>query len=145
MKALTVEANREIAAAVKEKRPFYLNMAHYAVHSPFQADKRFLSRYTDPDKSDQAKAFATLIEGMDKSLGDVMDQAREAGDSRKYFNILLGDNGGDAPLGDERGYGSSAPLRGKKGTEFEGGMRVPFYSGLGKTGKEECSTKTFAN
>ncbi len=61
--ALTVEANREIAAAVKEKRPFYLNMAHYAVHSPFQADKRFLSRYTDPDKSDQAKAFATLIEG----------------------------------------------------------------------------------
>lgn len=44
-------------------------MAHYAVHAPFQADKRFLSRYTDPNKKEQAKAFATLIEGMDKSLG----------------------------------------------------------------------------
>lgn len=54
-------------------------MAHYAVHSPFQADKRFLSRYTDPDKSDRAKAFATLIEGMDKSLGDVMDQLEKLG------------------------------------------------------------------
>ena len=71
--ALTIEANREITKAVEEKRPFYLNMAHYAVHSPFQADKRFLSRYTDPDKNEQARAFATLIEGMDKSLGDIMD------------------------------------------------------------------------
>ena len=114
--ALTVEANREIAAAVKEKRPFYLNMAHYAVHSPFQADKRFLSRYTDPDKSDQAKAFATLI-------------------------FFLGDNGGDAPLGDERGYGSSAPLRGKKGTEFEGGMRVPFIVGWAKPEKKSAVQK----
>lgn len=139
--ALTVEANREIAAAVKEKRPFYLNMAHYAVHSPFQADKRFLSRYTDPDKSDQAKAFATLIEGMDKSLGDVMDQLEKLGIAENTLIFFLGDNGGDAPLGDERGYGSSAPLRGKKGTEFEGGMRVPFIVGWAKPEKKSAVQK----
>ncbi len=46
--------------------------------------------------------------------------------------LFLGDNGGDAPLGDERGYGSSAPLRGKKGTEFEGGMACSFHRSLGK-------------
>ena len=113
--ALTIEANREIAKAVEEKRPFYLNMAHYAVHAPFQADKRFLSRYTDPNKKEQAKAFATLIEGMDKSLGDIMDQLEKLGIAENTLIFFLGDNGGDAPLGEERGYGSSAPLRGKKG------------------------------
>lgn len=117
--ALTIEANREITKAVEEKRPFYLNMAHYAVHSPFQADKRFLSRYTDPDKNEQARAFATLIEGMDKSLGDIMDQLEKLGIAENTLILFLGDNGGDAPLGDERGYGSSAPLRGKKGRSLK--------------------------
>lgn len=39
-------------------------------------------------------------------------------------------------MGDERGYGSSAPLRGKKGTEFEGGMRVPFIAAWAKPEKK---------
>lgn len=133
--ALTIEANQEIAKAVEEKRPFYLNMAHYAVHSPFQADKRFLSRYTDSDKNKQAQNFASLIEGIDKSLGDIMKQLEKLGVSENTLILFLGDNGGDAPLGDERGYGSSAPLRGKKGTEFEGGMRVPFIASWAKPQK----------
>ena len=124
--ALTLEANQQIEEAVKEGRPFYLNMAHYAVHAPFETDERFISRYTDPTKNKQAKAFATLIEGMDKSLGDIMDQLEKLHIAENTLIVFLGDNGGDAPLGDERGYGSSAPLKGKKGTEFEGGMRVPF-------------------
>ena len=52
-----------------------------------------------------------------------MDQLEKLGIAENTLILFLGDNGGDAPLGDERGYGSSAPLRGKKGTEFEGGMR----------------------
>lgn len=95
----------------------------------------------DPDKSDQAKAFATLIEGMDKSLGDVMDQLEKLGIAENTLIFFLGDNGGDAPLGDERGYGSSAPLRGKKGTEFEGGMRVPFIVGWAKPEKKSAVQK----
>jgi len=38
-------------------------MSHYAVHAPFETDKCFIGNYTDTDKSPQAKAFATLIEG----------------------------------------------------------------------------------
>lgn len=133
--ALTIEAKQEIDKAVKEKRTFYLNMAHYAVHAPFQVDKRFISHYTDPGKSEQARAFATLIEGMDKSLGDIMDHLEELGIAENTLIIFLGDNGGDAPLGNTRGYGSSAPLKGKKGTEFEGGMRVPFITAWAKPQK----------
>lgn len=126
--ALTLEAGKEIAKAVAEKRPFYLNMAHYAVHAPFETDKRFIGHYTDPAKNQQARAFATLIEGMDKSLGDLMDELERLGVAENTLILFLGDNGGDAPLGGPADYGSSAPLKGKKGSEFEGGMRVPFIA-----------------
>lgn len=124
--ALTLEAKKEIQKAVQEKRPFYLNMAHYAVHNPFQVDKRFLPHYEkDSLKGDSAKAYATLIEGMDKSLGDLMDEVQRLGIAENTLIIFLGDNGGDAPLGGDIDYGSCAPLKGKKGAAYEGGVRVP--------------------
>ncbi len=130
--ALTIEANAQIDTAVAQKRPFFLYMAHYAVHQPFEKDNRFWSHYSDPDKSDAAKAFATLIEGMDKSLGDIMKHLQELGIAENTLIFFLGDNGSDAPLGPARTYSSSSPLRGKKGSEFEGGMRVPFIAAWAK-------------
>ena len=130
--ALTLEAREQIKKAVTEKQPFFLYLAHYAVHAPFEVDKRFIANYTDSNKSDQAKSFATLIEGMDKSLGDVMDCLEELGIAENTLILFLGDNGSDAPLGNEKGHYSSAPLRGKKGSEYEGGVRVPFIACWGK-------------
>ncbi|MDR2774781.1 MAG: sulfatase-like hydrolase/transferase [Tannerella sp.] len=127
--ALTSEAIARITQAVDEKKPFFLYLAHYAVHAPFEADKRFLAHYTSADKTNNAKAFATLIEGMDKSLGDIMDKLKDLGIAENTLIIFLGDNGSDAPLGDEKGHFSSAPLRGKKGTEYEGGTRAPLIIG----------------
>lgn len=124
--ALTLEAGREMQKAVDEKQPFYLNMAHYAVHAPFETDERFIRHYNDPNKNQQAHAFATLIEGMDKSLGDILNKLEELGIAEQTLIIFLGDNGGDAPLGEAADYGSSAPFKGKKGSEYEGGVRVPF-------------------
>lgn len=127
--ALTMEAEKEIEKAVKEGKPFYLNMAHYAVHDPFMTDARFLWRYENSGKSARAQAFATLIEGMDQSLGVIMDKLEALGIAENTFIIFLGDNGGDAPLGEAADHGSSAPLKGKKGSEYEGGVRVPFIAG----------------
>ena len=130
--ALTLEAEAEIEKAFKEGKPFYLNMSHYAVHQPFEADKRYLDRYKDSGKGHMAEAFATLVEGMDKSLGDLMDKLEELGVAENTLILFLGDNGGDAPLGGPADYGSSAPLRGKKGSEYEGGVRVPFIASWAK-------------
>lgn len=130
--ALTLEAGHEIDKAVAEGKPFYLNLSHYAVHHPFEADKRFIAHYQDSDKPEQAQAFATLIEGMDKSLGDLLDKLEAMGVAENTLILFLGDNGGDAPLGGPDEYGSSAPLRGKKGAEYEGGTRVPFIAAWAK-------------
>ena len=126
--ALTIEANALVSAAVAEGTPFFLNFAHYAVHAPFHSDPRFAAHYQDSGKPQQAQAFATLIEGMDKSLGDVLDHLDALGIADNTLIFFLGDNGSDAPLGGPHEVACAAPLRGKKGSHYEGGMRVPFLA-----------------
>jgi arylsulfatase A-like enzyme len=126
--ALTLEANKEITKAVEAEEPFFLYMSHYALHGPFNSDPRFAQNYTGSDKSKPAQAFATLVEGMDKSLGDIMDQLDALGVAEDTLIFFLGDNGSDAPLGGSHEVACAAPLLGKKATHYEGGMRVPFIA-----------------
>ena len=133
--AITREAITAIDHSLKQESPFFLYMSHYAVHSPFQTDPRFSDNYKNSGKSRPANSFATLIEGIDKSLGDLMDHLATKGVAENTLVLFVGDNGSDAPLGDTYGYFSSAPLRGKKGTCYEGGLRVPFIAGWAKPGK----------
>ncbi|TRX66544.1 sulfatase-like hydrolase/transferase [Carboxylicivirga sp. M1479] len=126
--ALTIEANAAISKAHEEDKPFFLYMSHYAVHAPFQSDARFADNYKDSGKSEKAQAYATLIEGIDKSLGDIMQHVKDLGLGDNTLILFLGDNGSDAPLVVHEGYSSSSPLKGKKGHHWEGGMRVPFIA-----------------
>lgn len=130
--ALTLEAKAHLSDAVKAEKPFFLYFAQYAVHGPFNSDPRFADHYKDSGKPEQAQAFATLIEGMDKSLGDVMDHLDTLGVAENTLIFFLGDNGSDAPLGHEHAVACAAPLRGKKGSHYEGGMRVPFIAAWAK-------------
>jgi arylsulfatase A-like enzyme len=130
--ALTLEANARVGEAVKAGKPFFLYFAHYAVHAPFNSDPRFAAHYKDSGKPEQAQAFATLIEGMDKSLGDVLDHLDKLGVAENTLIFFLGDNGSDAPLGHQHEVACAAPLRGKKGAHYEGGMRVPFIAAWAK-------------
>ncbi|MBM4097564.1 MAG: sulfatase [Planctomycetes bacterium] len=126
--ALTREALARVSSAVGSKKPFFLYFAQYAVHSPFQSDPRFAANYANSGKNPRARAFATLVEGMDKSLGDLMDHLEKLGVAENTIIFFLGDNGSDAPLGDYQAVASSAPLRGGKGSQYEGGTRVPFIA-----------------
>lgn len=139
--ALTIEAKERVSQAVKEDKPFYLYMSHYAVHAPFESDPRFAAHYKSSGKSKQAQAFATLIEGMDKSLGDILDHLDKLGVSENTLVIFLGDNGSDAPLGHQHAVACAAPLRGKKGAHYEGGMRVPFIAAWAKASAENAHQK----
>jgi len=130
--ALTLEAKSEVDKAIAAKKPFFLYMSHYAVHSPFESDPRFASHYEGSDKNIPSQAFATLIEGMDKSLGDLMDHLEVTGVAENTLIFFLGDNGSDAPLAGSDDISSSAPLRGRKGSKWEGGVRVPFIAAWSK-------------
>ena len=139
--ALTIEAKSHVADAVKADKPFYLYMSHYAVHAPFNSDPRFAAHYQDSGKPSPAQAFATLIEGMDKSLGDILDHLDALGVSENTLILFLGDNGSDAPLGHQHAVACAAPLRGKKGAHYEGGMRVPFIAAWAKADTDNTHQK----
>lgn len=133
--ALTLEANKQITLAANEQKPFLLYMSHYAIHAPFNSDPRFSGRYEKSDKPKNAKAYATLVQGMDKSLGDIVNKLEQLGIAENTLILFLGDNGGDSPLGKNDNIASSAPLKGKKGTSWEGGMRAPLIVAWAKPDK----------
>jgi arylsulfatase A-like enzyme len=133
--AITLEMKEAISEAVEMEKPFFAYMSHYAVHSPFESDERFVENYREGNTAKLA-AFASLIEGMDKSLGDILDHLESIGVAENTFVIFLGDNGTDAPIGDPHAISCSAPLRGKKAPHYEGGMRVPFIAAWGKSDPE---------
>ncbi|MEP0713312.1 MAG: sulfatase [Algoriphagus sp.] len=135
--ALTLEAKAAITQAHEEGKPFFLNMSHYAVHAPFYSDPRFAEKYKNSDMPEKAKAYATLIEGIDKSLGDIIKHLQELGVGENTLILFLGDNGSDAPLPIEDEYSSSSPIKGKKGNHWEGGMRVPFIAAWVSTDPDE--------
>ncbi|PAW64930.1 MAG: N-acetylgalactosamine-6-sulfatase [Opitutia bacterium Tous-C1TDCM] len=130
--ALTLETKELLTEAAATKQPFFLHFAHYAVHAPFESDPRFAANYKNSGKPANAQAFATLVEGMDKSLGDLLDHLEKLGIAENTLIFFLGDNGSDAPLGHEHAVACAAPLRGKKGSHYEGGMRVPFIAAWAK-------------
>jgi arylsulfatase A-like enzyme len=132
--ALTLEAKAEVDKALAAKKSFFLYMSHYAVHAPFNSDPRFVGHYTG--KSKAAQAYATLTEGMDKSLGDLMDHLEAKGIAENTLIFFLGDNGGDAPLAGTDDISSSSPLRGRKGSKWEGGVRVAFIAAWAKIDAE---------
>ena len=125
--ALTREAIAALDKRDKEK-PFFLYMAHYAVHVPVKADKRFYQKYIDQGIDPRDAAYATWVEGMDKSLGDLMDYLEKNQLAENTIIIFMSDNGG---LSVEPSVRSGElnkhnwPLNSGKGSAYEGGIREP--------------------
>ena len=124
--ALTREAVAEMDRAVADRCPFFLYMSHYAVHVPFAPDVRFVQRYRDAGLDETEAQYAALIEGMDKSLGDLLDALDRHGVADNTLVLFMSDNGGLSAHG--RGgppHTHNAPLSSGKGSAHEGGIRVP--------------------
>ncbi len=101
-------------------RPFLLMVSYGAVHSPMQArhdDLEQLKRIKD----DQRRIFAGMLVALDRGVGRIRQSIQENGLHRRTLIVFVSDNGGPtAEL-----TSSNAPLRGGKGTLYEGGVRVP--------------------
>lgn len=91
--ALTQEALKALDKAKKYNQPFYLYMSHYAIHVPIDKDVRFYDKYKKKGLSDKEAAYASLIEGMDKSLGDIMDWLEKNGEADNTIVIFMSDKG----------------------------------------------------
>ena len=142
--ALTLEAKDAMSKLAKQEKPFFMHMSHYAVHAPFDVDKRFAANYAD-EKNARYKGFKTLVEGMDKSLGDLVKHLEQIGEAENTLIVFLGDNGSDAPVGGKHAIAASAPYRGMKATHYEGGMLAPLIFSWAKPNPDNVFQKKVSN
>lgn len=124
--AITLEALEAMDVAQEENKPFFLHMSHYAVHTPIMADARFVQKYYDKGLDSIEAKYASLVEGMDKSLGDIMDYLEKKELAENTIILFMSDNGGLSVYarGGERNT-HNKPLNSGKGSAYEGGIRVP--------------------
>ena len=124
--AITLESIKAMDDAVKDKKPFFLYMAHYAIHTPLIADKRFIEKYEKMGLHPTEAKYAALIEGMDKSLGDLMANVEKHNLTDNTIILFMSDNGGlSAVARSGKKHMHNLPLKSGKGSVNEGGIRVP--------------------
>ncbi|SFF96791.1 MULTISPECIES: sulfatase [Salegentibacter] len=123
--AITREALQSLDEVVG-KKPFFLHMSHYAVHVPIMADERFYQKYLDTGLDKTEAKYASMVEGMDKSLGDIMDYLEENNLEENTIILFMSDNGGlSAHARGGEPHTHNTPLNSGKGSAYEGGIRVP--------------------
>jgi arylsulfatase A len=120
---LTDRLTDEAVKVIREHqdRPFFLYFSHYAVHTPLQAKPEMVAKYEQvPEAQRQGDpVYAAMVESVDESVGRVLGTLKELGLEQNTVVIFASDNGGLWRATDH------APLRGHKGTYWEGGIRVP--------------------
>jgi arylsulfatase A len=92
-------------------KPFFLYLPHNAVHFPIYPGKTWAGKSPNGIYSD-------WVEEVDWSVGRVLDTLRELKLDSKTLVLFTSDNGGTPRA-------VNAPLRGFKGSTWEGGMREP--------------------
>ena len=116
---LAEEAERFITT--NKDHPFFLMLSHYAVHAPLQGKPELVKRYeqTPKEKRQGKPDYAAMVESVDQSVGRVLRTLKRHGLEDETLVIFTSDNGGFAKATD------NSPLRANKGSNYEGGIRVP--------------------
>ncbi len=105
-------------------QPFCLYVAHEAPHYPYQGPEDPADRTVGGDfpnhgsRKDVENAYKTMVEEMDKGVGEILQKIRELDLEEDTFIFFFSDNGATKA-------GSNGKLRGYKGSLWEGGHRVP--------------------
>lgn len=119
--------DREAAEAMQfieqnKAQPFFIYLAHYAVHQPIAGKPPVIAKYRQKASTalaHQNPTYAALVESVDDSVGAILNKLEELHLADRTVIVLTSDNGGLLPVT------SNLPLRAGKGSAYEGGVRVP--------------------
>ncbi len=108
----------------KTGKPFFLYLAHHAVHTPIQAKENITTRYAEKTSINchNNPSYAAMIQSVDESVARVTQTLTQLGLSENTLLIFFSDNGGHGS------FTCQKPLRGGKGMYYEGGIREPMFA-----------------
>ncbi len=110
--------------------PFFCYLSTNSPHGPFHVPQKFIDLYKDNPKVTNPN-FYGMITNVDENLGVLREKLEELGLADNTILIFMTDNGTAAGVNlDRDGFpdaGFNAGMRGKKGSEYNGGHRVPFF------------------
>jgi arylsulfatase B len=115
------EARRFIREQAGKKQPFFAYIATNAPHGPYHAPQNYLDLYAGQDPV--IAAFYGMITNIDDNVGATRELLRELGIAENTLFIFTTDNGTSSGA-----KVFNAGMRGAKGSEYEGGHRVPFIA-----------------
>lgn len=141
---LTEEAIKVIDQARSGAKPFFLYLAHHAVHTPIEAKPddvaHFEAKLRDGMNHRHA-VYAAMTKNLDDNVGRILDHLKQSGLDEQTAVVFASDNGGyegfDKPGSARIPVTSNAPLRAGKGSLYEGGVRVPLmirWPGISRPG-----------
>jgi arylsulfatase A-like enzyme len=113
---------REALYFIERRRyePFFLYFTPTVPHAAFEAPD--LGSYANETWPDNAKNYAAMVTRMDSYVGQIMAKLKETGLDENTVVFFTSDNGGTF---DFKPFGTTGPLRARKGSIYEGGTRVP--------------------
>lgn len=99
---LTDEAVKFIRESANGEKPFFLYMAHHAVHTPITAPKKIVDKYKNKPvgKYHKNPVYAAMVETFDNSVGRICDIIDSLGISDNTIIVFNSDNGGSEPVTD---------------------------------------------
>ncbi|MFR9620108.1 MAG: sulfatase-like hydrolase/transferase [Rikenellaceae bacterium] len=103
--------------------PLFIYLAFNAVHTPMEATKADLARFKDHPR----QRLAAMTYALDEAIGSVVKKLDKEGKLDNTLIFFLSDNGGA-----HDNESSNEPLKGGRGSKFEGGHRVPFFVVFGE-------------
>jgi len=106
-----------------QDHPWFLYLTHFAVHTPLQGKKDKVAKYEKKKKGTlhHSPVMAAMIESVDEGVGRLVKELDSLKLTKKTAIVFFSDNGGYGPAT------SMHPLKGYKGTYYEGGIREPFF------------------
>ena len=113
------QANRFITESARSGKPFLAYISTNAPHGPFHCPQKYMDLY--PEQSPTIQAFYGMITNIDENVGRTRKLLKELGVYEDTIFIFTTDNG--TARGREI---YNAGMRGQKGSEYDGGHRVPF-------------------